>query len=88
MIIITSKTRLGTKKEKVRRNGYSRRVLWTMLVLHFNIGKSKLSALPMTIRLVWLAGLIAFALMELNRTESGNMNNIDRFSLTEENGSH
>lgn len=50
----------------------SRRILWAMLVLHFNIGKSKLSSLPMTMRLVRLTGLIALALMELNR-RAGNM---------------
>jgi len=45
-----------------RETEQSRRVLGITLVLHFNIGKSKLSALPMTIRLVRSAGLIAFAL--------------------------
>ena len=40
-----------------------RKILWSTLILHFNIGKSKLSSLPMAIRLVRLVELIAFALM-------------------------
>jgi len=56
-----------------RRRRSSRWILWVMLVLHFNIGKSKLSSLPMTIRLVRLAGLIAFALIELNQRGTSNM---------------